>query len=200
VKWEPVTILVDGQGKPFEMCGLGDGYWAAVGRVPAATLTIDSRRVPIGAVSLERLASRAPPPLPAPDLGDRTETVIRGLDDRFARVPFRRVRHSADHWALRAVEVDHVKRLGHREGLSGQQVRALQAYWLGRVEAPLRVTMDRRRFKHMETMYRSRVARRVGTGFLFQLWFNTIGPGARTWFGNRYAGIRRYTFRLRWRP
>jgi hypothetical protein len=27
-----------------------------------------------------------------------------------------------------------------------------------------------------------------------------LGPGARTWFGNRHAGIRRHTFRIRWRP
>jgi hypothetical protein len=35
---------------------------------------------------------------------------------------------------------------------------------------------------------------------LFQLWFNTVGPGGKTWLGNRYVDIRRYTFRLRWRP
>ena len=35
---------------------------------------------------------------------------------------------------------------------------------------------------------------------LFQLWFNTLGPGAKTWFGNCYFAIRHYTFRLRWKP
>jgi hypothetical protein len=200
VRWEPVTILVDGQGTPFEMCDLGDGYWAAVGRVPGATLTIDGRRVPPSGVRLERLASREPPAPPAPDLGERTATVINGLDERFARVPFARVHGRADFWALRAVEVDHVDRLARREGLSGHQIQALQAYWLGRVEGALRKAEDGRRFEHVEALLRSRLARRLGTGFLFQLWFNTVGPGARTWFGNRYSGIRHYTFRLRWRP
>jgi hypothetical protein len=60
--------------------------------------------------------------------------------------------------------------------------------------------MDRLRFKHIEAMHRSGIARHLRSNLLFQLWFNTVGPGARTWFGNRYVGIRRYTFRLRWRP
>jgi hypothetical protein len=200
VDWTPTTILVDGQDTPFEMCDLGDGYWAAAGRIPAAIVTIDSRKVPISTVSLERLASREPPPPLAPDLGDRTKTVIQALDDRFARLPFGRVHRSADHWALRDVEIDHVNRLAHREGLSNEQLEALEAYWLERIEAPLRMTMDRHRFKNIEAMHRSRIARHLGRGFLFQLWFNTVGPGARTWFGNRYVGIRHYTFRLRWRP
>lgn len=200
VEWMPIAILVDGQDTRFEMCDLGDGYWAAAGRVPAATVTIDSRKVPISAVSLERLASREPPPPPAPDLGDRTETVIQSLDDRFARLPFGRVHRSADYWALRDVEADHVNRLAHREDLSNQQLQALEAYWLGRIEASLSKTMDRLLFKNIEARHRSRITRRPGSGFLFQLWFNTVGPGARTWFGNRYVGIRHYTFRLRWRP
>jgi hypothetical protein len=200
VEWSPINILVDGHEKPFELCELGDGYWAAAGRVPAATVTIDSRKVPLSAVSLERLASRELPPVPAPDLGDRTEGVIHSLDDRFARVPFSRVHRSADYWALRDVEVDHVNLLARREGLSTELREALEAYWLSRIETPVRKTIDRLPFKHIEAMHRSRVARRLGTGFLFQLWFNTVGPGARTWFANRYVGIRHYTFRLRWRP
>ena len=144
VEWAPVTILVDGQGTPFEVCDLGDGYWAAAGRVPAAaTITIDSRQVPISAVSLERLASREPPPPPVPYLGDRTETVVQSLDDRFAQVPFSRVHGLADYWALRAVEVDHVSRRTVDEGLSDQQLEALKAYWLRRIEDRLREPMDR---------------------------------------------------------
>jgi hypothetical protein len=194
-------ILVDGQGTPFEVCDLGDGYWAAAGRVPAATITIDSRQVPISAVSLERLASREPPPPPVPYLGDRTETVVQSLDDRFAQVPFSRVHGLADYWALRAVEVDHVSRLTVDEGLSDQQLEALKAYWLRRIEDRLREPMDRVRLHDIEAMHRSRVARRLrNRRFLFQLWFNTLGPGAKTWFGNRYVRIRHYTFRLHWRP
>ncbi len=200
VEWTPITIPVDGQDTSFERCDLGDGYWAAAGRVPGAILTIDSRKVPISAVRLERLTSREPPPPPAPDLGDRTETVIRSLDDRFARLPFGRVHRLADYWALRDIEIDQVNRLARREGFSQQQLGALEAYWLGRIEAPLRETMDRLGAEHLEARHRSRIARHLGRGFLFQLWFNSAGPGARTWFGNRYVRIRHYTFRLRWRP
>jgi hypothetical protein len=201
LEWAPVTILVDGQGTPFEACDLGDGYWAAAGRVPAAIILIDGREVPIGAVSLERLASREPPPLPVPDLGDRTGTVVESLDDRFARLPFSRVRRSADFWALREVEVEHVGLLALREGLSDQQLEALKSYWLSRVEDRLREPMDRARLRDIDAMHRSRIARRLqGKRFLFQLWFNTLGPGAKTWFRNRYAPIRRNAFRLRWRP
>jgi hypothetical protein len=59
-EWAPVMILVDGEPTAFEVRDLGNGYWAAAGRVPAATITIDSRQVPISAVRLERLASREP--------------------------------------------------------------------------------------------------------------------------------------------
>lgn len=200
-EWAPVTIMVDGQGTPFELCDLGDGYWAAAGRVPAAIITIDSRQVPISAVSLERLASGEPPPLPVPDLGDRTGTVMQSLDDRFARAPFSRVHGLADYWALRAVELDHLDRLAVREALSPQQLEALKAYWLRRFEDRLRKSMDRLHLHDIDAMHRSWVARRLrNRRFLFQLWFNTLGPGAKTWFGNRYVRIRHYTFRLRWRP
>jgi hypothetical protein len=36
------TVLVDGKGTPFEVCAVGDGYWAGAGRVPAAIIIIDS--------------------------------------------------------------------------------------------------------------------------------------------------------------
>jgi hypothetical protein len=57
VEWTPITISVDGHNTPFELCDLGDGYWAAIGEVPAAIVTIDSRGVSLSAVGLERLAS-----------------------------------------------------------------------------------------------------------------------------------------------
>ena len=60
--------------------------------------------------------------------------------------------------------------------------------------------MDSLPFKHIEAVHRSPIARHLGTGILFQLRFNTVGPGARTWFANRNVGIRHYTFRFRWRP
>ncbi len=200
-EWTPVMILVDGEPTAFEVRDLGDGYWAAAGRVPAATITIDSRQVPISAVRLERLASREPPPPPAPYLGQRTGTLLQSFDDRFARVPFSRIHGYADYWALRDVEVDHVCRLALREALSDEQREALKAYWLRRIADRLREPMDRVHLDDIGAMQRSRVAQRLrNRRFLFQLWFNTFGPGARTWFGNRYVPIRHYTFRLRWRP
>jgi hypothetical protein len=88
--------------------------------------------------------------------------------------------------------------LAVREDLSPQQLEALKAYWLRRVEDRLRKPMD---LRDVEAMHRSRVARRLRKRrFLSQLWFNTVGPGAKTWFGNRYVRVRHYTFRLRWRP
>jgi hypothetical protein len=99
------------------------------------------------------------------------------------------------------VEVDHLDRLAVREDLSPQQLEALKAYWLRRVEDRLRKPMDRLHLRDFEAMHRSRVARRLRKRrFLFQLWFNTVGPGAKTWFGNRYVRVRHYTSRLRWRP
>jgi hypothetical protein len=200
VEWAPIAITVDGSEMPFQMCRLGDGYWVAIGRAPDAIVTVGSEGVPLSAISLERLYSRQPPAPPPPDMGDRTESVIAGLNDRFTRVPFARVHGSADYWALRDVEIDHADRLADQEGLSEEQRLQLQTYWLRRIEDPLRPTMDRLMFSGMDAMHRSRIARHLGHGFLFQLWFNTVGPGARCWFGNRYVGIRRHTFRLRWRP
>ena len=47
-------------------------------------------------------------------------------------------------------------------------------------------------------MLNSHISRRLrGRNFLFQVWSNTVGPGARCWTGNRYTPIRRHTFRLR---
>jgi hypothetical protein len=64
VEWAPATVLVDGEAAPFEMSDLGDGYWAAIGHLADAIVTIDSRGVPLSAVQLERLASRRPPHQP----------------------------------------------------------------------------------------------------------------------------------------
>lgn len=77
VNWLPVTILVVGQDSPFQMCGLGDGYWAAVGRVPDATVIIDGRNVPISDVRLERLASRNPLPYLAPTSANKPQRSCR---------------------------------------------------------------------------------------------------------------------------
>ena len=108
VDWAPATVPVDGEAAAFEVADLGDGYWAAVGRLADATVTIDSRGVPLSAVQLERLASRRPP-LPAPpDMGERSAAVMQALDERFARLPFGKIHDFADHWALRSFEVERV--------------------------------------------------------------------------------------------
>ncbi len=60
--------------------------------------------------------------------------------------------------------------------------------------------MERVRLHDIEAMPRSRVAQRLrNKKFLFQLWFNTLRPWAKTWYGNRYTTVRHYIFRLRWR-
>jgi hypothetical protein len=127
--------------------GLGDGYWAAIGRLADAIVTIDSRGVPLSAVRFQRLASRRPPPPGPPDIGERADAVMQALDDRFARLPFERIHRSADYWALRSVEVEHVRRLASKERLSEPQAAALETYWLRRVEAPLSDKLNELRFR-----------------------------------------------------
>ena len=163
-------------------------------------MTIGSQRVPLGSVGLERLASADPPATGPPDIGARTGVVLGVLEDRFARVPFARVRRWADYWALRAVEVDHVRRLAQREGLPEPDHQALEAYWLGQIDVALVQTRGRLQREHTESLHRSRLARRIRPELVFQLWWNTLGPGARTWLSNRYTTLRGHTFRIRWRP
>jgi hypothetical protein len=199
--WAPISILVDGQETPFEVYDLGEGIWTAVGQTAGTIISIDSRGVPLSSVRLERLSEHGFPPPPPPDLGENGPTVVRALDQRFERVPFGRVRSWADYWALRAVEVDHARNLTRRHRLTRHHSEALERYWLERIEAHLAEKLDSFDGPHsMSAMHRSRIARHLRSGLLFQLWFITLGPGARTWFGNRYVGIRHYTFRIRWRP
>jgi hypothetical protein len=98
-------------------------------------------------------------------------------------------------------EVDHVQRVASRHALSDQDRQAVQAHWLARIDSELAETLKRLHFKGSEVGLNSRIARLLQRrNFLYQLWSNTIGPGARCWFGNRYTPIRHHTFRLRWRP
>lgn len=199
VEWNPTTIEVDGQHTAFEVCDLIEGWWAAVGRTPKSIVTIDSRGVPLGAVRLEQVELHPLPP--APDLGARTGEVRAALDARFAKVPFRRVRSQADYWALRDIEADHIRRVAHEHRLSDEEQQELSAHWLGRIDQRLAGVRDCWQSKNHEMMLNSRIAAHLqGHSVLFQLWANTIGPGARCWFSNRYTPIRHHTFRLRWRP
>ncbi len=142
------------------------------------------------------------PPVPAlPDLGTETAAASEHLGTRFVKTPFHRVHNLAEYWALYAVETDHIQSLRHQHNLSDDAFHDLQAHWLGRIERELADTSEQHRRKSHEAMLNSHVARRLrGRNFLFQVWSNTIGPGARCWIGNRYMPIRRHTFRLRWRP
>lgn len=81
-----------------------------------------------------------------------------------------------------------------------QDRQAVEAHWLARIDAALSETTERLRFKHIDALHNSRVGRHLRGKFLFQLWFNTLGLGAKTWFGNRLAPVRRFRFRLYWRP
>ena len=200
VEWRSTTIEVDGVGTSFEVCDLDDGFWVGVGRLVDATLTVGSHQVPQEAVRLERLAGRGLPLLPFPDIGEPTERIELDLDHRFIRVPFGRVRGLSDYWALRRVEIDHIERISTRHGLSQVHRRGLHDYWLRRIETELEPTLERLHFRDMRIVHTSRIARHLGHGAAFQVWMNTLGPGARTWFQNRYVRVRRYTFRIRWRP
>ncbi|MGH9124583.1 MAG: hypothetical protein ACRDZ8_07635 [Acidimicrobiales bacterium] len=198
LQWQPATIVVDDAPTSFEVCDVGEG-WVGVAQVvePEVVLSVHSQGVALESVRLARLADASYLPPPPPDLGEHTGDVIRSLDVRFESVPFERVHSYADYWALQGIEGEHAQKLVARFHLTATQGEELARYWRERIDVQLAGTLDCWREEHMTRM---RTARRAGTGFLFQLWFNTLGHGARTWLGNRYASIRPYTFRLRWRP
>jgi hypothetical protein len=199
VDWRPARIAVDGKDTAFEVCDLYLGWWVGVGRVPHAVITIGSQGVPLGSVRLEHVDEHPVPALP--DLGDMGEDVLADLEPRFMRLPVRRVRGRSDYWALHSVEEDHVRNLARKFALSDRDQAAVRAHWMARVEAELADTNGRLRVKDIDAASNSRIARRlIGRHLLYNLWSNTVGPGAKCWFGNRYAPIRHYTFRLRWRP
>ncbi len=126
--------------------------------------------------------------------------LVADLEHRYAQLPVHRIRKDADFWALRRVEEAHVKRLARRHELDAVTRGAALDWWLGEVQ--LRCSGARARLHREEQRRLRRVARRryFRSKALFQLYWNTVGPGGRTWLGNRYATIRRYTFRIRWRP
>jgi hypothetical protein len=199
VEWQPASVPVDGHEVAFEVCDLHQGWWAGVGRVPDAVITIDSRGVPLDEVKLERVPQY---PVPAvPDMGEVGLSVQEDLQGRLERLPVWRVGSMSDYWELRSVEADHVHNLARRYSLSDQDRDAVQAHWLARVDVELAGTVERFRFEHIDAVRNSRIDRHLRQhNFVRQLWWNTLGPGAKTWFGNRLALIRRFLFRLHWRP
>ena len=122
---------------------------------------------------------------------------VADFDLRLRRLPVSRVHHWADYWALRSIEHDHVSRVARQWRLTEEQRQEVDDWWLtlvdNQVEEPLERLRKRTAGRPIRRMPRSR--NRV----VFQLLLNTIGPGGRTWFGNRYTTLRLLTFRLRWR-
>lgn len=141
----------------------------AVGRVPGTIISIDSRSVPLSVVRLQRLTDDRIPPPPRPELGENGAAVLDALDHRFELIPFHRIRRSADYWALLDVEAKHVEKLAREQDLSGQDARALHQYWNERIGAHLARTLERLHRPRMLEMRHTRVAGRLGHGFLFQL-------------------------------
>lgn len=140
----------------------------------------------------------------APAMGTPPSKVLASmasdLASRYDRLPVHRIRRRADFWALRRVEKEHVERLARRYELDETTREVAENWWLGEVArrcSAARIRIDRQERRHLHQMPRHRTFR---SNALFQLYWNTVGPGGRTWLGNRYATIRRYTFRLRWRP
>ena len=140
-------------------------------------------------------------PTPAPDFASLPREVSTDLDARFSRIPFGRVRRYADYWTLRDIEAVHIHKLAYRNHLSSDDRKIVEAWWLARVATELNDTMNRLGTQNRErtTRLMRRGALRPRSNVVFQIWFNTIGPGGRCWFGNRYTTVRHYTFRLRWR-
>jgi len=198
--WEHREFEVDRRPVAFEVCRLDGPLWGAVARIGEIFVSVSSEGVPEDSVRIENLETLDFPPLRAPDLGGNGEAVLAELDARFLRVPFQRVRRDEDHWALLDIEHEHVSRLAVRDGLTPAQADALDAYWETRLNERLKGVLDRIEAKWQRSVRTTPFRRRLGHGMTYRLWNNTVGPGARSWFGNRYATIRHRTFRIRWRP
>jgi hypothetical protein len=137
----------------------------------------------------------------APDFESLPDAVSTDLDTRFSQIPFDRVRRFADYWALRDIEADHICKLAYRNHLSDEDRKRVEAWWLAQVATELADALDRLRTENRARTTRliRRRPERLRSKALSQIWFNTIGPGGRCWFGNRHATVRHYTFTLRWR-
>ena len=149
---------------------------------------------PVGQGTLGPLPARAQPPPELPAV------LVAELERRYEELPVARIRRDADFWALWRVEEEHIDRLARGYHLDEATEDLARGWWLGEVRgrcADAAAWAHRREQRHLHRTVRRRLFR---PNAAFQLYWNTVGPGARTWFGNRYATIRRYTFRMHWRP
>jgi hypothetical protein len=138
-------------------------------------------------------AMRTPPPeVPATMAGE--------LASRYGRLPVQRIRRHADLWALRRVEEEHVDRLAGRHQLDEVARDVTVGWWLAEVQRRCASMSARLQREEQRRLHRIHRHPRFRSNAVFQIYWNTVGPGGRTWFGNRYATIRRYTFRIHWRP
>jgi hypothetical protein len=145
---------------------------------------------------------------PSPN-DDLPPALVRRLTDRLGRLPVKRIRSTADYYALRSIEIAHVSRLAREFELTGEQHAFVESWWRERVDDRLADTLapihdeessrSHRSTLRFLTAHRSSNLPRPLQNALWQLKFNTYGPGGRAWFGNRYVTLRRYTFRLHWR-
>jgi hypothetical protein len=141
-------------------------------------------------------------PSPQPDFDSLPHDVLDDLETRRESLPLARVSRYADYWALQGVERDHIRNLAKRFGLSEEDRCVIEAWWMNQLVVLLADTLDRLHGEIRDAVIGRRRSWILRIRFkpLFQLCYNTVGPGGRCWFGNRYTFIRHYTFRLHWRP
>jgi hypothetical protein len=138
-------------------------------------------------------AMRTPPPeVPA--------TIASELASRYGPLPVQRIRRHADLWALRRIEKEHVDRLVRDHQLDDVTRDATMSWWIEEVQRRCRGTSARLQREERRRLQRIHRHPRFRSNAVSQLYWNSVGPGGRTWFGNRYATVRRYTFRIHWRP
>lgn len=147
-----------------------------------------------GRGTLDPAPARASPPRELP------AALVGALARRGEALPVSRIRRGVDYWALRRVEERHVERLARQHRLDEPTRDLARDWWLAEVRrccASARGQLSRREQGRLRRTMRHGPFRPTA---VFQLYWHTVGPGARTWFADRYASIRRYPFRMRRSP
>jgi len=142
------------------------------------------------------------------------DPVLAELEQRLELLPADHIRNMADYFALRAIETTHISRRVRRMELSEDERATIEQWWLTQIRSRMSVELDlifKSRWnrhhggaiRHMQRRASAHRTHKIPEPLRRgsdQLRFNTFGPGGWTWMGNRYYSIRRYTFRLHWRP